>query len=89
MSSTPYDPEYEERLRTIIREELEAERREVDARREGRWNWFWGAAGLLLFGPFAIAAAALLWVGAFMLDLGAKLIWAIRGRGVAPADGDD
>jgi len=89
MSVPSYDAEYEANLRRVIREELEAERRVADSQRSARWNWFWWAASLLLFGPFALAAAAALWVGAFALDLGAKLIWALRRRGAAPAAGDD
>jgi len=86
MSSPTYDAEHEAHLRRIIREELEAERLQSDAKREQRWNWFWWAASLLVFGPFALAAAAVLWVGAFVLDLGAKAIWAVRRYGAVDDD---
>jgi hypothetical protein len=92
MSAPSFDAEYEAQLRRVIREELEAERDEVEAAREereaareSRANRFWWAASLIFFGPFAIAGAAVLWVGAFALDLGAKAIWAVRRRR-APAD---
>jgi fatty acid desaturase len=85
MSGPTYDAEYEANLRRVIREELEAERRQTDSERRARWDWFWWAASLVVFGPFALAAAALLWTAAFALDLGAKLIWAVRRRGAEPA----
>ncbi len=68
----------------MIREELEAERREADSDRRARWNWFWWAASLVVFGPFALAAAAVLWVAAFALDVGAKPIWACGDAAPSP-----
>jgi len=87
MSSPPYDAEYEAQLRRVIREELEAEREQADAAGKARWDWFWWAASLVVFGPFALAAAALYFVANLTLHLATKVAWAIRRpRGPDPAD---
>jgi hypothetical protein len=73
MSAPPYDAEYEAHLRQVIREELEADRK-------ARSGWFWWAASLIVFGPFALAAAALVLLATAITHFGAKAIWAIRRR---------
>ena len=73
MSSTPYDAEHEAHLRRIIREELEAEREQADARSKARADWFWWAASLVVFGPFALAAAAVYFVANLALHLATRI----------------